>query len=64
MKLSVSEDYFFQLREVYNGVELITEEENTMLVCMRDDTFEFTVTNIDGVKNYRVDMSNLKVNEV
>ena len=33
----------FTLKEVFTGVNLVTEEGNWMSVCMRDDTFELNV---------------------
>jgi hypothetical protein len=48
MKISVTEKYDIQLEEVYNGVILKTKEGNTVGICMRDDTFEFTVKGVNS----------------
>ena len=43
MEIDIEEDYTQILRKVYNPIGLETSEGNKMYVCMRDDTFEFTV---------------------
>lgn len=45
MKIETNEQGVIVLKEVFSGVLLETEEGNTLGVCMRDDTFEMTVTN-------------------
>lgn len=43
MKIEVSEDGYILLREVFNGIMLMTEEGHSLGICMRDDTFEINV---------------------
>jgi hypothetical protein len=46
------------ITEVFSGITLQTTEKNCMHICMRDDTFEFSIYP-EGSKTYstwRVDM--------
>lgn len=65
MKIQAN-NYVLVLKEVYNGVSLQTSEGNELNVCMRDDTFEFTVINkvTKAKKDFRVDMQNMVVKEM
>ena len=47
------------LKEVFNGIRLVTEEGNVLNVCMRDDTFEINIkpAGEQKVRWFRVDMS-------
>ena len=56
MKIEVSNCGELLLKEVYNGVLLVTKEGNKLGICMRDDTFELTVISKDSNlgKNYRI----------
>lgn len=42
MKLEVTADYGINLREVFSGVLLTTEDGEEMGICMRDSGFEFS----------------------
>jgi hypothetical protein len=46
MKISVNEDRDIELREVYNGIGLVTRYNETFDICMRDTGFEFQYNNI------------------
>lgn len=62
MRVDVTEDRVIMLREVFSGVLLETEEGNRLGVCMRDDTFEFSVLPRDGKRRwFRVDMQTVEV---
>jgi hypothetical protein len=41
MKVTVTEDLGIQLEEVFSGLTLKTESDETMSICMRDSGFEF-----------------------
>lgn len=41
MKLSVLEDQTVQLEQVFNSINLKTESNEEMAICMRDSGFEF-----------------------
>jgi len=57
MKILTTPDGTIFLEEIYNGVGLRTAEGNLMGVCMRDDTFEFSITPNNGeTRWFRVDM--------
>ena len=48
MKISPDQDGTLILEEVYNGLEMRTNEGNKLGVCMRDDTFEITTEDKRG----------------
>ena len=62
MRLDVTEQGKIALREVYEPVELVTAEGNTLLLCMRDDTVELSVAGSD--RWYRADMETGEVTEM
>lgn len=41
MKTSISQNGLIELTEVYNPIELITNDNESMVICMRDSGFEF-----------------------
>lgn len=41
MKISVTKEGDLELKEVYNSIVLITEDKDTLAICMRDTGFEF-----------------------
>ena len=41
MKIEIGEDGAIELREVYNGIRLISNDGETFVICMRDSGFEF-----------------------
>jgi hypothetical protein len=41
MKIEGTENHEFLLKEVFNVLNMETEEGNRVKICMRDDTFEF-----------------------
>ena len=51
---ATEEDSYLSLQEIYCNTVLETEEGNQIVVCMRDDTIEFSVVGSD--KWYRADM--------
>ena len=66
MKIEVDEERVIVLKNVYSGVILETEEGNKLGLCMRDDTFEGTITRASdkAKKNIRVDMESLSIEDV
>lgn len=42
MKIDVSQNGLIELTEVYSPIELITNGNETIKICMRDSGFEFT----------------------
>lgn len=64
MKIEVCEDGIISLKEVYNQIKLVTGNNETMLIQMRDGGFEFkyqddwyfaTGGNIQTLSHQRVD---------
>lgn len=41
MKVEIGDNYEYIMREVYNGITLITDSDETLSICMRDYGFEF-----------------------
>lgn len=41
MKVEIGDNYEYIMREVYNGITLITDSNEKLSICMRDDGFEF-----------------------
>lgn len=41
MEITVSEHGTIELRKVFNSIKLVTEDGETMFICMRDSGFEF-----------------------
>ena len=66
MRIEVDEERVIVLKNVYSGVILETEEGNKLGLCMRDDTFEGTITRASdkAKKNIRVDMESLSIEDV
>lgn len=63
MRIETNEEGDIVLKEVFSGVSLQTEAGNGMGICMRDDTFEFSVwTHKGDTADYRVNMKTLQVN--
>lgn len=50
------------LKDVFSGVKLVTDEGNCMGICMRDDTFEFSIFK-EGVepKHFIVDYCSMEI---
>lgn len=42
MKVDISQNGMIELTGVYNPIELITNSNETIKICMRDSGFEFT----------------------
>lgn len=42
MNLTVDQNNNIVLREVFNPIVLITDDDDIMIICMRDSGFEFT----------------------
>lgn len=41
MEIDISQNGLIELTKVYNPIELITNDNETMKICMRDSGFEF-----------------------
>lgn len=41
MEMTVNEEYQIELKKVFNGITLITEDGERLSICMRDSGFEF-----------------------
>ena len=54
MKIDIDGERNLRLKEVYSGVILETSEGNQLGVCMRDNTFELTISKLD--RYYTIDM--------
>lgn len=63
MKIEVSEDYGFIVKEVYSGFTLRTAGGNDLHICMRDDTFEFNIMP-RGTEEYNWKRINMQTGEV
>lgn len=42
MKIEIGEDNIIELKEVYNGIRLISNDGEIFAICMRDSGFEFS----------------------
>lgn len=62
MKVEVSENGLFILKEVFNSIILETEEGNRFVICIRDDTVEMTVSGSD--RWFRADMTTGDIEEI
>ncbi len=63
MKIEVTEANGLLLKEIYSGVTFETSHGNQMTLCMRDDTFELSVTPESGcpTRRFRVDMAKCEI---
>ncbi len=63
MKIEVTEDLGLLLKEIYSGVTFETSDGNRMTLCMRDNTFELSVTPKSGcpTRRFRVDMEKCEI---
>lgn len=63
MKIEVTEGLGLLLKEIYSGVTFETSEGNQMTLCMRDDSFELSVTPKSGcpTRQFRVDMAKCEI---
>lgn len=41
MKINITDDYRFELKEVYNEIILISDDADEFTICTRDGGFEF-----------------------
>jgi|TARA_R110000851_G_scaffold196444_2_gene347364 hypothetical protein len=41
MKIGIGQNGMTEVREVYNPIELVTNSNETIKICMRDSGFEF-----------------------
>lgn len=65
MNVEVNEEQLIELKEVFEPIKLVTEDGNSLVICMRDNTFEMCVKPYGQVGVwYRVNMEKVNVEKL